>query len=74
MTDFVFPSVTPIPFQQVEGVWWDSGKPRCVTHRGVVLVRADILGMPCPTDGGSHVCAACMRTAYENRTTQQETP
>lgn len=64
-TKFVFPSVTPIPFQHVDGVWWDAGKPRCSQHRGVALVRADLLGKSFPTDGGSHVCAACMRVAYE---------
>lgn len=56
----VWPSVTPIPFQNVDGVWWSDGKPRCSEHRGRVLVRASALP-GCTTDGGTHVCAGCMR-------------
>ena len=58
----VWPSVTPVPFQQVDGVWWRDGKPRCTKHRGYVLVRA-AAPPSCRTDGGTHVCPGCMREA-----------
>ena len=56
-----WPSVTPVPFREVEGVIWRDGKPYCATHRQVVLVKAWPLGIP--TDGDTHVCGDCARAA-----------
>lgn len=55
------PMVKARLFEKTEGVVWTGGdgKPRCVTHPAVCLVKASAAGLTGGPD--DHVCIECMR-------------
>lgn len=52
-----WPIFQVIPFTDTDEVRWSDGKPRCVRHYPVCLVRARSVGIK----RNGYVCSSCMR-------------